>query len=135
MWRYTKYYIWCHLLFYVNVVPCLMTLLMSEFTELRFGWNSCQLVKQSLVYFAFSQSCNETLPWTIENELKNHIVSNSNCNGILGLQRPNVLEGMTNNVSLHIVWVTLTRVVYNQCWARQIRLVTINTIFSVAPPQ
>ena len=51
---------------------------------MKFGWILCQLVKQSLVCFASSQSCNENLSWWVKSSWKNHLISDSNCNIIVG---------------------------------------------------
>jgi hypothetical protein len=51
--------------------------------------DSCQLLKQSLVYFAFRRLCNEILSWiNYAIWMKNHLVSDNKFCNIVDLQWP-----------------------------------------------
>jgi hypothetical protein len=50
------------------------------------------------LYLLLSATCDETLSWMIEMQMKNHLVSDSNCN-VVNLQSPKRLQGMTNHIA------------------------------------
>jgi hypothetical protein len=50
-------------------------------------------------YLPISTTCDEILSWLIEIWMKNHLVSDSNCNTVRPYY-PLTLQGMTNNVGL-----------------------------------
>ena len=50
-------------------------------------------------YLLLSATCDEILSWMIEIWMKNHLVSDSNCNTIR-LYSSKTLQGMANNVGL-----------------------------------
>ena len=50
-------------------------------------------------YPLLSTTCNEMLSWMIEIWMRNHLVSDINCN-IVNVILPNKLQRMTNNVGL-----------------------------------
>ena len=62
--------------------------------------------------------------------MKKNLVSDSNCN--IAMDNAQIfLIGMTNIVRFTMSINDITHVVCNEHWARQIELVTLNTIFSV----
>ena len=61
----------------------------------------------------------------------NHLVNDNICN-IVNIQCPNMfLQGMTNNVRFPCNVNNTTRMIYNEYWAIQIELVTLNTTINV----
>ena len=50
-------------------------------------------------YLLLSATCDEMLSWMIEIWMKNHLVSDKNCN-IVVYNPPQNLQGMTNDVGL-----------------------------------
>jgi len=58
-----------------------------------------EFIHWSKPYFLLSITCDEMLSWMIEIWMKNHSVSDSNCNTI-NLNPLKILQEMTNNVGL-----------------------------------
>ena len=56
-------------------------------------------------YLLLSATCDEILSWVIEVWMKNHLVSDGNCNTVNLDPPPNFLKkrGMTNNVGLAFI--------------------------------
>ena len=76
----TKYGLWCHMAFYVTTVTFWMTLLTNKRTNnvTDDGWFH-PLAKP---YLLLSTTWDEILSWAIEIWMKNHLVSDSNCNTV-----------------------------------------------------
>ena len=79
--------------------------------------------------------CNVILSWMIKIWMKIHSISDCNCN-VVSIYCPSFLLGIFLQEVTNIYRSTLsvggiTRAVYNQYWARQIEVVTLNTILSV----
>ena len=79
MKSYTKYVLQCHVVFYVTMITFHMTLLMNKWTNIVMddGWVH-PLAKP---YPLLSSTCDEILSW-IEIWMKNHLVSDRNCNTV-----------------------------------------------------
>ena len=51
-------------------------------------------------YLLLFVTCDEILPWTIEIQIKNHLVRDNNCTNV-NIQSPSFfLQGTTNNIGL-----------------------------------
>ena len=112
--------------FYVTTVTFLMTLLINKSTilssQLTFSSSKIQLLKTHIDIFSILalESVMNLLPWMIEIEMNNHLVSDKNCN-ILNLWWPNVFQGITYNVSFTLNNVgDTTRAAYNLYWANRV---------------
>ena len=72
-------------------------------------------------YLLLSATVDEVLSWMIENWMKNHLVSGSNCNTV-NVETPHKLQGVTNNVGLTfsvgdtILWLTISMEQDNYNW-------------------
>ena len=89
-------------------------------------------MKQSLVCSTIQHLYVEMVSWITKIWMEIHLVSDNNCN-IVNLYCPIFsLQGMTNNVRLNLVLVTLHVRLTFLYRARQLVLMTLNTIFSVA---
>jgi hypothetical protein len=81
-------------------------------------------------YLLLSATCDETLSWVIEIGLENDWVSDNNCNtGILVSPKKFTSNDKLCWVNVWCLWHYTA--VYDQDWARQFELVTLNIIFSL----
>ena len=120
--------------FYVIVVIFLVTIPMDKFTSIYIP-TYFQFVQMPII--ERKKITSQQFPkWAIVMDdwkwVKIHLGSDSSCN-IVYLYCPNSFT----RINKYIVWFTLSvvdniRVVYNWYWARQIELVTLNTIFNLA---
>ena len=58
-------------------------------------------------YLLLPTTCDELLSWMLEFRTKNHLVSHSNCNVVILLSPYLFLQGMTHNVGVTLLLVTL----------------------------
>ena len=58
-----------------------------------------EFIHRSKSYLLLSATCDEILSWIIQIWMKNHLVTDSDCNTV-NLQSPQNLQGMTFNVGL-----------------------------------
>ena len=84
---------------YVNVVTYLTTLLMNEFTNIVI---LITLSSSTVGICCILHLCDELLSWMIEIWMKNHLVSDRNCN-IVNLQCPNNVR-FTLSVGVQVVF-------------------------------
>ena len=69
-----------HICVLAHAIVVIWTSLWVLSSRLTYGSSKCRLLKQGLTYYASWQFCDEILSWMIDIWMKNHLISDSNCN-------------------------------------------------------
>ena len=77
--------------FYVTMETFQMTLLMEK-SEQILSWMIDEFIHWPKPYLLLSATCDEILSWMIEIWMKNHLISDSNCNTVNPLSPQKIIR-------------------------------------------